>query len=342
MSELQPLSPPDAKEMYHDRRRSEVREQTLQAHQYRLSHFVRWCENVADIDNMNVLNGRSLDRYQNWRRDDGNLNNVTIQTQLSTLRGFIRYCERIEAVRDGLHEKIELPKLSADEESREEILEQERANVILEQLQNTAPYSRDHALFKVMWETGARISGIHSLDMEDLDVASQTLDFRHRPAKGTTLKNGKGGERPVHVSPDLCKVVEGYLRGNRISGEDDHDRNPLFTSRYGRLGKTSIRRTVYKLTQACFDVDECPHDREFESCETRSSPDNNVCPSSVSPHDVRRGAITRELLDGVPKWAVSERMDVSEKVLDLHYDRRSDRERLDNRRQYFDEDEETA
>ena len=92
-NELEPLAPETAKEMYHREREGEVAERTLQAHHYRLVHFIRWCDE-NDLDNLNELSGRALHEYRLWRKDDGDLKAVSLRTQLQTLRVFIKFCER--------------------------------------------------------------------------------------------------------------------------------------------------------------------------------------------------------------------------------------------------------
>jgi len=60
------------------------------------------------------------------------------------------------------------------------------------------------------------------------------------------------------------------------------------------------------------------------------------CPSSVSLHAFRRGSITRHLNSDVPETAVGDRANVSQDVLEQHYDQRSEREKMEQRRQYLD------
>lgn len=132
--ELESISPATAKEMYLDARRYEVSKSTLDGYHYRLKHFIRWCEDVESIDNMNDLSGRDLQKFKTWRRDDGDLKPITLEGNLDALRVFIRWCESIDAVSEGLHEKIVMPVLKKEDEQSEQILRGERAEEVLEYL----------------------------------------------------------------------------------------------------------------------------------------------------------------------------------------------------------------
>jgi site-specific recombinase XerD len=111
--DLEPIAPQKAVDLYLAQREDDASERTVQAHRYRLKHFVRWCEQ-EDLTNLNDLTGRRLYEYRLWRKDDGDLNPVSLRTQLSTLRAFVRFCESIDAVESGTHEEILLPILDVN------------------------------------------------------------------------------------------------------------------------------------------------------------------------------------------------------------------------------------
>ena len=326
-----------ALEMYLEQRQPEVSDSTLQAHRYRLGHFVEWCENVAEIDDLNDLTGRDLQRYKIWRREDGDLNNVSLVTQLSTLRVFIRWCEDIDAVEPGTHDKILMPSLSKNEDRRTVTLGKAAAEQLIEYLRQFKFASRTHALVELLWHTGMRIGAAHALDIDDYNAEEQYVELHHRPESGTRLKNKEAGERYVALSPEVCDALDSYLKYEREKAADDDGRQPLFTSRHGRPSKSSLRDSIYRITRPCQYTGECPHDREIDSCEAMENNKASTCPSSVSPHAIRRGSITYHLSEDVPEKVVSDRMNVSLDVLEKHYDRRTERKKSEQRRGYTDE-----
>ena len=334
--ELEPIEPREAKEMYLEQRKQEVSDSTIQAHHYRLKHFVRWCEEVENIENLNSISGRDLQRYKMWRRDDGNLNNVTMVTQLSTLRVFSRWCEDIDAVASDTHEKILMPSLSRNEDRRTDILDKAAAEKLIKYLRKIEFATRTHAFVALLWYTGMRLGAARGLDLEDYDSEEQYVELRHRPEQGTRLKNKGEGERYVSLSSEVSDALDAYIRYNRDKVADDYNRNPLFTSQHGRPAKSTLRDYIYQITRPCQYTGECPHDREIESCEAIDPDKASPCPSSVSPHAIRRGSITHHLSQDVPEKVVSDRMNVSLDVLEKHYDRRGEQEKAEQRRDYLD------
>ena len=57
----------------------------------------------------------------------------------------------------------------------------------------------------------------------------------------------------------------------------------------------------------------------------------------MSPHAIRRGSITHHLSKDVPEKVVSDRMNVGLDALEKHYDRRTESEKTEQRRDYLDD-----
>ncbi|MFC7155168.1 tyrosine-type recombinase/integrase [Halomarina halobia] len=330
---LEPTTPAEAVEWYLAERDPELSEKSLQNHRYRLSQFLTFCE-AEEIDNLNALTGRDLHRFRVWRSED--IKPVTLRGELQTLRVFLDFCAAIDAVEQGMRERVHLPAVPAEDEARDEHLELDRAGTILDHLDRFAYASREHVILAIVWHTGIRLGSLRALDVGDFDPDAQCLDIRHRPDTGTRLKNGAAAERSVAVGPYYCGVLQDYLEHNRVEVTDDHGRRPLLTSSHGRLSEGAVRETVYRVTQPC-EIGECPHDRDPETCEARQHGKRAGCPSSRSPHGIRRGSITDHLRNGTPQEVVSDRSDVSADVLDQHYDERTEREKMQIRRDFIED-----
>jgi hypothetical protein len=145
-----------------------------------------------------------------------------------------------------------------------------------------------------------------------------------------------GGATHERHQQSTPHVLDAYIEVNRYDGTDDHGREPLCSSKHGRPNKSSLRDSIYKITRPCIYTQECPHDRDPETCEAMDRNKASKCPSSVSPHAIRRGSITHFLSKDVPEKVVGDRMNVSLDVLEKHYDRRGEGEKAEQRRGYLD------
>jgi integrase len=265
---------------------------------------------------------------------EGDLAPATEKTQMDTLRVFVEWLESIDGVTENLHTKVLSPTLSGGDNVREVMLDEERAERVLEYLRTYEYCSRPHVALELLWHTMLRVGAVHALDCEDYDPVEQSLEIVHRPESETPIKNGEDGQRFVALSAGMCEVLDDWLEHRRPEVTDDYGRSPLITTPQGRAHTTTLRGDCYRFTRPCAVSGECPHGRDVDDCPAAQYDSASECPSSVSPHALRRGGITHALGDW-PKNAVSDRANVSEEVLNKHYDQRSEREKMEKRREYL-------
>ena len=332
---LEPIDPETALELYLAEKETEAADATVYSHRSRLGFFVDWCDE-RDIENLNELTGRRLHEYRLWRRNVGELSKASEKTRMDTLRVFIRWLETVDGAEQDPHIKVRSPDLTPEENTRDVMLEADAAGSMLEYLRRYEYASLRHVTLSLLWYTMLRMGAARALDIEDYDPEGQCLEIRHRPDTGTPIKNKKRGERTVALSGEVCLVLDDWLRDRRPDVTGDHGRRPILATSHGRLSKSTLRKYRYQCTRPRVYGDGCPHDRDPEECGATDHGTAGKYPSSVSPHAFRRGSIAYYLNSDVPETAVGDRANVSQDVLEQHYDQRSEREKMEQRRQYSD------
>jgi site-specific recombinase XerD len=326
-SDLEPLDPEMAAELFLEHKATDCTDSTVRNHRSRMKHFLEWCDE-EDIDNLNDLSGRDLQRYRLWLADNEDLNALTMKNMTSGFRVFLKWAGSVEAVPEDLYTKLMIPRVRRSQQSNDDILEAERAEELLTYLSRYEYASIEHVLLALLWETGMRMGAAYSIDLKEVDFDEERIELVHRPEADTTLKNGKSGERLVAISSELAEMLEDHVDVLRHDVTDHHGREPLLTTAQGRMTRASIRRKINQVTAPHYLNKPCP------DCEQGT---DRMCAEAVSPHAIRRGSITHYLTEDVPVEIVSDRMDVSRKVLDKHYDKRSEEVKLEQRRGYLDE-----
>jgi integrase len=228
--------------------------------------------------------------------------------------------------------------MSDEDDTKDVKLDAEVAEGILDYLSTYEFASERHVCPQLMWKALLRRGAVQALDIGDYDPQEMSLEVAHRPDTGTPLKNKKLGERFIALDDETCAVIDAWLDDQRPAVEDEYGRKPLLASSNGRVHATTVGNYIYSVTTPCTYTGECPHDRVIEECDAAAvRSEASTCPSSLSPHTVRRGAITHWLSSDVPEPIVSARANVSTEVLDKHYDRRTERKKMEQRRKYLDQ-----
>jgi len=331
MTMLDSIAPNEAVQVYLDDRKPEVTQNTLYEHKCRLNRFLEWSREEG-VDDMNEVTRRTVHAYKQYRADE--VAPTTLEHEIRTFRIFLRFCESINGVADGVASSLSIPKASRNERSRDVSLSERRAERILDYLDTYEYASLRHVLFHLLWNLGCRIGGVRALNLGDFyedGPDGPFIEFVHRPETGTPLKNDAASERVNRISRRVAQILQDYIDGPRTDTVDDHGRNPLVTTDAGRIAAGTIRKAFYRWTRPCFIGKECPHDEDPESCKFATFRHVSGCPSARSPHDARKARVTKYRNDGVPRGVVSDQLNASEDVLDKHYDRASEREKADRR-----------
>ncbi|WP_128476542.1 tyrosine-type recombinase/integrase [Halorussus pelagicus] len=328
---LEPLTPRDAVDLYKQDRERELSDATLQSHGYRLKRFIEWCDK-EDIDNLNDVTGRDVQRFKIFRKQK--VSDVTLKSNLDTLRVFLRFCVSINGCIDGLDETVNSPSLADPGAKGTDTVPRQKAEQILQYLDKYQYASLQHVLFRVLWETGMRMGAARSIDLQHYHPRDEYIELRHNPDTDTPLKNKRKGERAVAISTRTCRIIDDHIEHHRHDVQDDHRRDPLLTTEFGRITKNTIRLNVYRVTRPCtFNGGDCPHDRDPDECEAMNNMTASKCPSSTAPHSIRHGAITDYLSSDVPADVVSDRMNVGTDIIEERYDHRDSKSKMRQRRE---------
>lgn len=324
------MTPREAKARYLRRRRNDATESSVAAWHGRLKLFVEWCEGVG-IAEVGGLKPYDINEYYDLR--SGQVQPSTVEGEMYTLKKFCEFLAQIGAV-EGLSEKVPIPEVPEDSRSSDVKLDSSEALALLDHYRASDRDfgTRAHAILELAWYTGARQGGLRALDLRDVYLDENYVEFRHRPGTDTPLKNTVYGERTVAVPEPSMEAIREYIGKYRYDVRDDHGRQPLFASARGRPTGNTFRVWTYMATLPC-TRGACPHGKEKPACEWTERDHASKCPSSRSPHQIRTGSITWQLNSGVPIEVVSARVNAEPDVIADHYDKPSESELWRRRRE---------
>lgn len=331
MSESQrDLSPEKAVSRFIAKRRNQFTDKTVRSYENRLRQFVRWTQASEEIETMRDLDGWLIDDYERFLEERGDAPS-TVKGKMVALQELVKYCVRLDVVDPDLPEKVEIPRLSKDEQTDDQKLDTSDAKRLLDHYrESVADYGTiQHVLLEVIWHIGARTSGIRSLDLKDWNSEARVLQFRHRPP--TRLKDGTEHERDVILPEPIADALDFYIDRERADKRDENGREPLFTTRFGRPADSTIQTWAYQATQPCVAI-ACPHNRQRDTCEYTEKSHASKCPSSRAPHQIRTGSITWQLNKGLSYVKVAERVAASPETIRRYYDKADYTEQLERRR----------
>lgn len=335
MTEFDPQPGPDpsqkrdlwsAREKFVNYKYDTQKDSTARAYKYPTKSMIQYARSQGVTTTGEITPGL-VNGWVDQRRDE--VKTVTAHNNARHIRVFLKFLGQRDLTGWEVHQKVDIPDLKDQEEVNDTWLEESEAAGILDYLDTFHYATLYHAVFFTAWRTACRVSGIIALDLDDFDPKTDgtaILRFRDRPETGTALKNGKNGQRNVTIySEELVNVLNAYVDQRRADTTDEYDREPLFATPTKRIYRQLIYKNVNAVSRPCVYGTTCPHDREISECEPAQYKKKSFsCPSSISTHPIRKGALSDHLNRGWTYEDLSQRADVSPEVLEKHYDMRSE------------------
>ncbi len=236
---------------------------TVRAYRSDLADLAR----ASGDPDVRALDVETLREWQ-WEATNAGLSKATAARRTSSVKGFLAWARE-----EGLTEADPGQRLVAPKRGRTlpTVATAPALDGVLTQAGNAAmtgdPLAlRDHALLEVLYGTGARVSEVCGLDVEDVDHERRTLRLR-----------GKGDkERVVPYGAPAAGALDAYLVRGRpvLLARRDEDGTAVFLGARGsRLGPRAVHALVSRLVAPAVGAE------------------------SLGPHALRHSAATH-LLDG--------------------------------------------
>ncbi|BFU95028.1 MAG: Tyrosine recombinase XerC [Nitrospira sp.] len=239
-----------------------------QFHTFLLAHRLA----MAPVD-PGTLSREAVRAYLQWL-DRGGIRRSSLARKLASLRSFYRFL-----VRDGLVARDPTRDIRTPKQPKllPRVLTKEEAAAVMAGSSTKRPQSaRDCALLETLYSTGARVSEVVALDLEDV-----------RHSDGIVHLRGKGRkERLVPIGDVALRAIGEYLTQHPIpsrpAGSSKQPRLPLFRNRLGgRLTTRSVARIVARHS-------------------------SGLTGGSVSPHTLRHSFATHLLDEGADLRSIQE------------------------------------
>lgn len=211
----------------------------------------------------------SIRAYLHWL-DRKHEKSTSIARKLASLRSFYRYLQREGQVGLNPAETIRTPK---QPKHLPRVLTKDDAAALMDFPAGQAGSSlRDCALLETLYSTGARVSELVGINLEDLRLSEGLVHLRGKGRK----------ERIVPVGEVALRAIHNYRASLKPSAMSHQPSAPVFLNlRGGRLTTRSVARIV-----ACHS--------------------NRLAGGSVSPHTLRHSFATHLLDEGADLRSIQE------------------------------------
>lgn len=205
-----------------DKERQGLSKITLQTYRLHLNIFSKFTDKkIQQITKQDIYD------YLDYRQKTSNLQNSTLETVRAVLRSFFEWLKDEDIIKENPMMKMKPIKCK---QSVVKYLTIEELELIRENCKNI----REKALLEILYSTGARLSELTSLNIENVEFNNRTIKVL-----------GKGNkERVTFFSPKASFYLKKYL-----SERDDNCEALFVTMRkeYRRISNRGVQRLISNL-----------------------------------------------------------------------------------------------
>ena len=187
---------------------------------------------IQGLNSIAELNRMNLREYLGWLVDIGYVRSSVVR-KLSTLRSFLKWL-----IRDGIINTDPLPKRGVLNKTRRlpRFLSKDEVAKLLDVVDSTTTIGlRDLALLELIYAAGLRVSEVHKLNLNDINIGNQEL-----------IVTGKGSKQRVAlIGKPATYAIQRYINHGRIKLDRKGNTKALFVNQSGyRLTQRTIQKKV--------------------------------------------------------------------------------------------------
>lgn len=221
---------------------------TISAYKSDLAQFTNFLDQKSIVD-LNVVSLELCSLYLRLLTKNTNMNPTSVARHFSSIKGLVDFATRENLIGTDFTIGIKSPKLAT---KLPKAISLGQIEQILKATASSTPTGyRDTAILEFMYATGARISEVVALDIDDLDLDSKVVKL-----------SGKGNkERLVPIGDYAQQALSKYLVSSRPSliGSTADAAAFFRNQRGGRLSRQGIWGVVVKACQTAKIDGITPH-----------------------------------------------------------------------------------
>lgn len=262
-------------------------EPTIMSYKATLDAFVDFCDTTTPDE----LTIEQVAAFVAAEADEKS--SETLRGQIASLSNFTAYCwggdptvnrariynalnqnPRHDSTGQNHEDDVSLPQISAlNDDARN------RIKAFLALIRTRDYGSRTHVIAELMTAAGCRVKTAQQLTIQDYSAATKTIELPIPDTHAVSMLHD--GIRETTLPDEAAAALETYIDHERYPCLDD-DRNPLFTTPYGRISRSTIHRTIRSKSKSLLS------DATANDPNTMSAVEEVGIVTSITPNQLRK------------------------------------------------------